>query len=485
MTYTTSPLLADTSTTVREDLADTITMVDPVSFPYQSLFDTRTVYSTTFEWLVDFIPYVDETQASEEGEQASGSRTANSGSLASIFDAYPAVNESQYRRTRLANVTHILDKYVSISGTEMAVNEAGVGNEYAHQVFRIGTYLLMQQERNLHWSTYVDGSASPNNYKRQMHGLIPWILSTGLDNSSVTIAGKVVPNYFSSTVAYNPTWYPLEASTGGTDTLAPRATVTGPFRSYWNGTQMASYAASEVIPRLRLSGGAGSLAALDSGYFADASVTTADVLLGLNTGANYTDGDDTTGDFSVDLTRDLLNTYVLQPAYAKGMRIGGSLMLCSAAIKRLVGQFANVFGSGSPPALAMLNERWIAAAEKKLIDSVDYYESDFGIIGIHMDRYMESSTNYNPSGALLGFHDASYTNSETYYITPSKSFIIIEPDMVKIAVLNGRGFFHNPLGMQGDSLEGQLVSEMSIQPMNPRAFAGGFGFVATPGTLTT
>lgn len=489
--YITSPLIADTSTTAREDYLGLITMVEPVSFPLMRLLPHRGCNNILHSWLMDNIPYENAIVASQEGYQIPGLRTGGTTTpLAASLDAWPAVNEASYRRQRASNGTHIVTKGVSVSGTQQSSDEAGVGDEYNHQVYRIGTALLMQQEHNLHWSVYTDGD-SGNSYARQMHGLIPWILSTGLDNSAVTIAAHSVANTYSSTVAYNPTWYPLEEDTGSASgDVVPRASLTGtgPFRAYWNGSSMASYSAGQVIPRLYFSGGASNINALDGMYFADATADTADAFINLQSSATYTDGADTTGDFSVDLTNELLHTYILQPAYAKGMKIGGSIMLCSSAIKRLMSNFAHVYGTGSSPTASvstLLNTRTIAASDKKFVASIDYFETQFGVIAVHQDRYFESSTPYSPLGTNQGFYSTTWSNSKRYYVTPSKSFILIEPDMAEVAPFKDRGFFHADLGKRGDSIEGMLTSEMSLRVLNPKAFAGGFGFAATEGTLTT
>lgn len=490
MAYITSPLLADTSTTIHEDLSDTIAMVDPVSFPLFWLLDQRAVQNITFSWVLDNIPYEPGIQASPEGQQASGLRSGSVAPLGSQFDAYPGVtgstlsttNEASYHRIRATNVTHILNKLVSVSRTQQQVNEAGISNEYAHQIFRIGTALMMNMEYNTHWSTYQDGNSgnSPDGFTRRMHGLIPWILSTGLDNSAVTIAGSSIPNNYSSTVYYNPTWYPMQWS--ATDNLVARTGVTGggPLGSRFDGTQvvgseMVNPVNADLLARMRVYATTGTV---PNGVYTGGnagSQTAASETVDLGTGVTYS-ASNVNVDFSVDLTRDILNTYVLQPAYRKGMRILGSHMLCSAAVKRLFASFAHVYGAGTNPSASLLNTRYIDAVAKRIVDTIDVYESDFGPIFINMDRYFEDSSPYSPLGTNQGFFDASYTNGKRYYITPSKSFVLLEPDMAQIRILHGLG--HEPLGKTGDSQEGILTMETSFQMSNPKGFAAGFGVVA-------
>ena len=155
-----------------------------------------------------------------------------------------------------------------------------------------------------------------------------------------------------------------------------------------------------------------------------------------------------------DLTRTQLHT-VLGSGWDKGMNIDGSLMLCGNDIKRIISEFALVYGAGTSPT-ARRPQRF-----KTMDETIDVFSSDYGDIYINMDRYMTSATAFD-------YPNANGTNTTD---TQASTFFIIEPDMYHRTVL--RGLSHVPLAVVGDATEGFCVAEMGLQCDNIQAGIGG------------
>jgi len=93
--------------------------------------------------------------------------------------------------------------------------------------------------------------------------------------------------------------------------------------------------------------------------------------------------------------------------------------------------------------------RNIALADKRLINSVDVYESDFGLIQIVLDRWVPQGTT------------ATATTNST-----GRAFFI-ETSLVRVAFL--RPIKHVPLPPSGDSARGMVLGELTLEVGNQLA----------------
>jgi hypothetical protein len=98
------------------------------------------------------------------------------------------------------------------------------------------------------------------------------------------------------------------------------------------------------------------------------------------------------------------------------------------------------------------SRRNIAMTEKKLVASVDVYDSDFGLIQIVLDRWV-----YNP--ATTG-SDHTDLNGSAYFL---------ETGMQRIAFL--RPIRHVPLAPIGDSTRGMVLGELTLEVLNEKSAA--------------
>lgn len=111
----------------------------------------------------------------------------------------------------------------------------------------------------------------------------------------------------------------------------------------------------------------------------------------------------------------------------------------SPGIKRVIGGFT-----------ATSQNRNIAAVDKKLVASLDLYDSDFGLIQIVMDRWIPQATNTVTTTA------AGDPRGAVYFLERSKN---------RLAWL--RPMAHTLIGKRGDSVAGSVVGEVTLEVLNP------------------
>lgn len=106
---------------IREDLSDTITMIDPTEVPFYSGISKKSAKNRTPEWQTDGLAAPNPANATVEGDEAT--------------------NDAGTQPTRLKNVVQLFDKVVEVSSTAQAVEAAGRENELAYQVLKRGKEL--------------------------------------------------------------------------------------------------------------------------------------------------------------------------------------------------------------------------------------------------------------------------------------------------------------------------------------------------------
>lgn len=97
--------------------------------------------------------------------------------------------------------------------------------------------------------------------------------------------------------------------------------------------------------------------------------------------------------------------------------------------------------------------RNIAAVEKKLVNAVDVYDSDFGLIQIVLDRWVPQSTNTSTAAATaLDF---------------SGQVFFLQRAMNRLAWL--RPMAHSLIGKRGDNVAGMVLGEVTLEVLNEKA----------------
>ena len=120
----------------------------------------------------------------------------------------------------------------------------------------------------------------------------------------------------------------------------------------------------------------------------------------------------------------------------------------SAKVKRQVSSFT-VPGAAQAAPYA----RNIAATDKKLVSSIDFYDSDFGLIQIVLNRWVPESTNLTATLA-----NATGIGGQMFFL---------QRNMNRLAWL--RPMAHQLVGKLGDSVAGIIVGEVTLEVLNEKA----------------
>jgi len=123
----------------REDLSDIIYNISPEETPAVSMAGKRSVSSTLFEHQTESLPTVS-TTAQMEGNEIT-----------------PTTAETTVRNS---NQCQILHRAVSVTGTQMAVNRAGIADELGHQMALIGRALKRDVEKLILGNSVVNTGAA-------------------------------------------------------------------------------------------------------------------------------------------------------------------------------------------------------------------------------------------------------------------------------------------------------------------------------------
>jgi hypothetical protein len=125
---------------------------------------------------------------------------------------------------------------------------------------------------------------------------------------------------------------------------------------------------------------------------------------------------------------------------------GGNPELCfvSPAVKRMISGFHTKATYGMSASLA-INTVNIDASQKKLIAAVDFYDSDFGLIQIILDRWVPQAADGSST---------DYTGV-AFFLERAKN---------RLAWL--RPVQHTVIGKRGDSVAGIIVGEVTLEVLN-------------------
>lgn len=134
-------------------------------------------------------------------------------------------------------------------------------------------------------------------------------------------------------------------------------------------------------------------------------------------------------------------------------RQAGAMGFCGAKIKNLFTEF-------SLTANGPINERTLEAAAKRVIDTVDFYETDFGTVSLNLCRYL----NISGQSSVIDL-----TTVADVTVPWDEILIFIQPQYFRIGVK--RPVYMSPLGKTGDFESGLIRGEKGIICRNPQAGA--------------
>ena len=162
----------------------------------------------------------------------------------------------------------------------------------------------------------------------------------------------------------------------------------------------------------------------------------AGVNAGLSAGDATHDGQLAAGDFN-----DMLE---------KIYKAGGNpeQVYVSPKVKRQISAFTVPGAAAGTP-----HARNIAAVDKKLVSAIDFYDSDFGLIQVVLDRWVPESTSLVSATA-----SATGTGGNAFFL---------QRNMNRLAWL--RPMVHQLVGKRGDSVAGIIVGEVTLEVLNELA----------------
>lgn len=141
---------------------------------------------------------------------------------------------------------------------------------------------------------------------------------------------------------------------------------------------------------------------------------------------------------------------VMSPWWQLTGRQAGAIGFCGPRVKSLFSEFAQT-------ANGPINERTLSAASKMIVDTVDYYETDFGVISLNLCRYL-GIPSQSTTVALTTVGNVAMAWDET--------LVLIKPQYWNIGVLRGVTF--TPLAKLGDSEQGLVRGESALICRNPQ-----------------
>lgn len=102
--------------------------------------------------------------------------------------------------------------------------------------------------------------------------------------------------------------------------------------------------------------------------------------------------------------------------------------------------------------------RNIAAVDKRLVSAIDFYDSDFGLIQVVLDRWIPESTN---AAGVTATASATATGGQMFFL---------QRNMNRLAWL--RPMKHELVGKRGDSVAGIVVGEVTLEVLDSGQSSG-------------
>lgn len=137
-----------------------------------------------------------------------------------------------------------------------------------------------------------------------------------------------------------------------------------------------------------------------------------------------------------------------------GRGADGAIGFASPRVKSLMSQFALSL-SGN------INDRTIDAASRRLVDTIDYFQTDYGTVGVNLCRYL-SQGGQTISVTSGGAVDTAITTT----VACDEALVFIHPEYWKIGKVRGVSF--TPLAKTGDFESGLIRGEQALVCRNPQ-----------------
>jgi hypothetical protein len=179
------------------------------------------------------------------------------------------------------------------------------------------------------------------------------------------------------------------------------------------------------------------------------------------TGTNATAG----GSANARVMRNLQSFIATNTAYANGGSAASAGVLTSLDFNSML---QTIYASGGNPEQCYVSpsvkrqisaftvtqqNRNISAVEKKLVNAVDVYDSDFGLIQIVLDRWVPQGANTTTAAVSAG--------------DVAGQIFFLQRAMNRLAWL--RPMAHSLIGKRGDNVAGIVLGEVTLEVLNEKA----------------
>lgn len=133
---------------------------------------------------------------------------------------------------------------------------------------------------------------------------------------------------------------------------------------------------------------------------------------------------------------------ILQSIYDNGTDLSVDKVFVGASLKRVISGY-----QGIPNTVQNVN-----AADAKLFNTVSYYESDFGVLSVHLEREVPTTAG-------------------------NKGLLAVDSSKWKVAYLTDGRPQHIPLATIGSAQRGMLEAELTLEALNEASSAYRVGYV--------
>lgn len=159
---------------IREDLLDVMTNIDPTEHNFQDLIGSSKAEAVLHEWPVDILDTPGDNAAIEGADAGTASMT---------------------NPTRVQNLTQIFTKPWVVTGTELAVNQAGFSNRKSYEITKKLKSLKNDIELTMLRGSSVTGSGT--NTASRLKGAKNFITTNSTSQSGVSLSEAILISYLS------------------------------------------------------------------------------------------------------------------------------------------------------------------------------------------------------------------------------------------------------------------------------------------------
>lgn len=133
---------------------------------------------------------------------------------------------------------------------------------------------------------------------------------------------------------------------------------------------------------------------------------------------------------------------LLQMVYDSGTDVSVDKAFTGAGLKRAISGY-----SGVPNTVQN-----ITASDGKLFNTISYYESEFGVLSVHLEREVPTTAG-------------------------NKGILMVDSSKWKVAYLSGRRPQHEPLAKIGQATRGMISTELTLEALNEKSSLYAAGYI--------